>query len=201
MDSLERKAEREVGSYEKISPTAWGVAYRRTLSDIPFSLEIFDELQKIVQQTRSAAELRDLEQSNYPEITPVFEARFKLVNRLLKKNNAQQILEIAAGFSPRSIEIAKDPTVEYVEVDLPGVMNEKRSIIEKLAKQSKIPRASNLHLTVGNALDMQDLLTATKPFRKEPIAVVNEGFLRYLNVEERTAVAKNVYQLLERFGG
>jgi O-methyltransferase involved in polyketide biosynthesis len=40
-----------------------------------------------------------------------------------------------------------------------------------------------------------------KPFRKEPIAVVNEGLLRYLTVEEKTIVAKNVQELLGLFGG
>ena len=108
--------EKQKSSHERVSVTAWRVAYRRTLSDIPFSVEIFDELQKIMRRTRSAAELQELDQIVQPDITPIFEARFKLVNRLLKEQNARQILEIAAGFSPRSLAMARDPSVEYSEM-------------------------------------------------------------------------------------
>ncbi len=199
MNSEIRKEEQN--SHENISPTASGVAYRRSLTDIPFSSEIFEELRKIVSRTRSAVEMQELDELMRPEITPMFEARFKLVNRLLKQHRAKQILEIAAGFSPRSMDFARDPSVEYAEMDLPGVMNEKRAVVEELVKQSKIPRYPNVHFYSGNALNMEDLLAATKPFRREPIAVVNEGLLRYLSFEEKAIVGENVHQLLERFGG
>lgn len=187
---------------EKISPTAWIVAQVRTFSDIPYSQAIFDELERIMQQTRSVAELQKLQQFTHPEVTPVMEARFKLVNRLLKESRVKQIFEMAAGFSPRGMELSKDSTVECVEIDLPGVMAEKRTIFEKLVQQSKISPRSNLHLEDGNALDPQDVLRAARFFKEEePLAVVNEGLLTYLNFDEKTAVARNVYQLLERFGG
>jgi O-methyltransferase involved in polyketide biosynthesis len=189
------------GSYERISPTAWGVAYRRTFTDIPYSVEIFEELQEIMKRTKSAAELEQLESLKYPEMTPMFEARYKLVNRLLKENNAKQILELAAGFSQRGIEMAQDPLVEYVEVDLPGVIAEKRGIVEKLIADKKIPEQQNLHINEGSALDIRDLSKAAESFRNEPIAVVNEGLLRYLNFDEKATVARNVHELLERFGG
>jgi O-methyltransferase involved in polyketide biosynthesis len=191
----------EQKGYEKISPTAWIVAQARTLSDIPYSRDVFDELQIIMRQTRSAAELQELNKFTHPEVVPVMEARFKLVNRLVKENNAKQILELAAGFSPRGMELSKDPSVEYVEIDLPGVMNEKRTIVGNLIEQSKIPSRPNLHLEDGNALNLQDILKAIQPFKQESIAVVNEGLLTYLNFDEKAMVAKNVYQLLERFGG
>jgi O-methyltransferase involved in polyketide biosynthesis len=202
MDStLGPSPEKQESSHERVSVTAWRVAYRRTLSDIPFSVEVFDELQKIMRRTRSAAELQELDQLVQPDITPIFEARFKLVNRLLKEQSAKQILEIAAGFSPRSLAMARDPSVEYSEMDLPGVISEKRSVFDELIKQSKIPRYPNVHLNAGNALVMGDLLAAVKPFRKKPIVVVNEGLLRYLTFEEKTIVARNVQELLRLFGG
>jgi O-methyltransferase involved in polyketide biosynthesis len=201
MDRTPDSSPERQGSHERISVTAWRVAYRRTLSDIPFSVEVFDELQKIMRRTRSAAELQELDQLVQPDITPIFEARFKLVNRLLNEQRARQILEIAAGFSPRSLAMARDPSVEYSEMDLPGLVGEKRSIFEELVKQAKIPRYPNVHLNAGNALVMGDLLAAVKPFRKEPIAVVNEGLLRYLTFEEKTIMARNVQELLRLFGG
>lgn len=200
MDPSEREPKKE-GGHEKISPTAWGVAYRRTLSDIPYSKEVFDELQEIVRRTRSAEELAALESLRYAEVTPMFEARYKLVNRLLEENKTKQILEIAAGFSPRGIEMAQDPSVQYVALDLPGVTNEMRAILEKLAGQSKIPRQPNLHLEEGDATEAGDLERAAALFKQQPINVINEGLLRYLSFEEKTKVAQNIKTLLERFGG
>jgi len=197
MDSSREKQK----EYEKISPTAWIVAQARTLSDIPYSREVFDELQIIMRQTRSAAELQELNKFTHPEVVPVMEARFKLVNRLVKENRAKQVLELAAGFSPRGMELSKDPTMECVEIDLPGVMDEKRTIIGNLIQQSKFPPRPNFYLEDGNALELQDVLKAIKPFRQEPVAVINEGLLTYLNFEEKAVVARNVHQLLERFGG
>lgn len=202
MDSTGDSDREGRGSHERISVTAWRVAYRRTLSDIPFSAEIFEEVQKIMRRTRSAAELEQLDQLTQPDITPIFEARFKLVNRLLKEEKARQILEIASGFSPRSLALARDPAVEYSEMDLPGLMSEKRSVFDELIRQAKIPRYPNVHLNAGNALAMEDLLGAVKPFlRNEHIAVVNEGLLRYLTFEEKAIVARNVRELLRLFGG
>ncbi len=195
------KAKNSKTSFEKISPTAWLVACQRTLSDISYSKEVFDELNAIMRQTRSVAEIQELKQLIHPEITPVIEARVKLVNRLLKENNSKQILEIAAGFSTRGIEMAQNSSVKYVEVDLPTVIDEKRSIVEKLIEKSKITRQTNLHLCEGNVLNLEDLLLATKPFKEGSIAVVNEGLLTYLNFDEKTEVAKNIHELLERFGG
>lgn len=188
-------------SYERISPTAWLVAYQRTLSDIPLSGEIFAELQARAKQTQSASDIESLEKLKSPEMTPVWEARFKMVNHLLKAYRPHQVLEIAAGFSPRGLEMAKDASVEYVEVDLPGVIQEKRSIVEKLVEQSKVRAQLNLHLEEGNALNLPDLLAATRFFADKPIAVVSEGLLPYLNLEQKAALAGNVYTVLERFGG
>jgi tRNA A-37 threonylcarbamoyl transferase component Bud32 len=39
--------ESDQNSFEKVIPTAWMVAYRRTFSDIPFSKEIFEKLEEI----------------------------------------------------------------------------------------------------------------------------------------------------------
>lgn len=193
-------------SYERISPTAWFVAYQRTLSDIPFSQEIFLELQENIKLTGSA-ETEDLKkQMEYSEATPseatpLWEARFKIVNHILKTRSINQIIEIAAGVSPRGLEMTKDSSMRYVEVDLPKVIQEKKGIIERLIAKSIASKRPNLHLEAGNALNLQDLLRATRFFEEKPIAVINEGFLQYLGPEEITVFAKNVHQLLARFGG
>jgi len=121
------------------------VAYTRTLSDIPFSQEIFLELQDIINRARSADESEEFENNmklsrtipmSFSIFTLYFEARFKIISHLLKAHGINQILEIAAGFSGRGLEMARDSSVEYVEFDLPGVIQEKKAIVKKLIAKS-----------------------------------------------------------------
>lgn len=200
MNAPEGRPEKHEG-HEKISPTAWGVAYRRTLAGIPYSEDIFRELEEIVRRTRSVDELAALESLRYPESTPMFEARYKLTNRLLKEHPTNQILELAAGFSPRGVEMAHDPAMQYVELDLPGVMDEKRIVLQRLIEQGKMPQQGNLHLEDGNALDAGDIERAVRPFGEGPVNVINEGLMRYLDFDEKATLAHNIHGLLERFGG
>jgi O-methyltransferase involved in polyketide biosynthesis len=97
--------------------------------------------------------------------------------------------------------MAKDPSIEYVEIDLHGVMEMKKRIVERLVSRSEVPSEPNLHLEEGNALDIQDLLTATHIFKAKPMIIANEGLLPYLNLDEKYTLGKNVHQLLGRFGG
>ncbi|MFA6146429.1 MAG: class I SAM-dependent methyltransferase [Patescibacteria group bacterium] len=181
-------------SYEKIIQTAILTAYPRIFTDIPLSKEIFDELERMRKTEGNEEISAELKVS---KLAPELEARYKLVDRLLYQNNATQILEIAAGLSPRGVEWTKNPAIEYVEVELPEMVRDKKKIFKALIK---IP--SNLHLEKGNALNLKDLRKSITHFKKDrPIAVVNEGLLRYLNFDEKAIVAKNVRALLKIFGG
>ena len=188
-------------SNDHISPTAWFVAYERTLSDIPLSSEVFHELDAIVRETRAAADVQGVDALKVPLSAVVWEARYKLVNHLLRARPVAQVLELAAGFSPRGLNLAGDPSLTYVEMDLPGVIQDKQRIVDALVAHGAIPARPNFHLAVGDALSLPDLRAAAGHFAAQPAAVVNEGLLHYLDRAQRAALAGNVRALLERFGG
>jgi len=187
------------GTYDAISPTAWTVAYRRTFSDIPYSKEIYDELEK----NRIKNDAPDLpDEYKFLDMAPLFEARHKLINKLVLAQNYFQILDIASGLTPRGLEMTRNKDVKYVEVDLPEIIKQKRSIVQAILKKDNIPSRINLHLEIGNALSIKDLKKATKHFEKDkPIIIITEGLLRYFDFKEKTIVAKNVNALLKTFGG
>jgi len=188
-------------SNERISPTAWLVAYERTLSDIPLSSEVFHELDAIVRETRAASDVAGVDALKAPAAAVVWEARYKLVNHLLQAHPVTQVLELAAGFSPRGLNLAGDPSVTYVEMDLPGVIEDKQRIVDALVADGAIPARPNFHLAVGDALNLADLHAAAGYFADRPIAVVNEGLLHYLDHAQRAALAGHVRALLEQYGG
>lgn len=84
---------------------------------------------------------------------PVFDARFRAVSRLVAEKGATQVLELAAGLSPRGMELASQGTV-YVETDLPESTARKREIVT--AVLGAIP--ANLHLCAASAVDRSQLL-------------------------------------------
>ena len=178
---------------EKVSATAWTIAYRRTFTDIPYSQAIFDEFERI---RRAAGEPEIPDEFKSPQVTPQIEARYKLVSKLIKEKFPQQVLEIAAGLSPRGLETTGNPDIEYVEVDLPGIISQKRKIVDAIKPQT------NLHLEIGNALSLESLQTAVSYLdRAKPLVIVNEGLLRYLSFKEKAVVARNIHFLLSQFGG
>jgi O-methyltransferase involved in polyketide biosynthesis len=175
---------------DKISQTALMVSYRRTFTDIPYSKEIFQALEK------ESGEVPD--ELKTADIAPQIEARYKLINRLLLQNGITQIFEFAAGFSPRGLELTANPNITYVESDLPNVYYQKRRIIKQIVSDGR----PNLYPMAVDATEpLVTQVTATVFDIQKLIAVVNEGLLRYLNLVDKSKVATNVNFLLQRFGG
>lgn len=184
----------------KTGPTAWAVAYKRTLADISYAKEIFHELTSAI-ETANETEKDYFEKAKDSKNTPQLEARYKMIDLILKEQSPKQILEIASGLASRGMSMTeKDSDLVYVELDLPGVMSEKQKIVEKLKNKLDI-NLKKLYLEVGDALDYESLLAATKHFEQEEIAVVNEGLLRYLTFKQKAQVAQNVHKILEKVGG
>jgi O-methyltransferase involved in polyketide biosynthesis len=128
---------------------------------------------------------------------PVFEARFRAVSRVVAERGVTQVLELAAGLSPRGMDLARQGIV-YVETDLAESITRKREIITAIL--GAVPE--DLHLCAANAIDRFQLLECCAPFLPgRPVAVTTEGLLRYLTFDEKSLVAQNVHEILQRYGG
>ena len=183
-------------SYERISPTAKFVAYARTFTDIPFAKEMAAE---------SGAEktYRKLAGSVEPtaRFLPLWEARYKATDRILNQRGVTQILEIAAGLSPRGLAMTENSAVIYVATDLPQVLEEEQTIAEAILAKLNSYRL-NLHFQVANVLDYESLSRAATFFKSDkPIAVITEGLLPYLNNHEKEVSTNNIYKLLRKYCG
>lgn len=181
--------------YAKISPTAKLVAHGRTFTDIPFAKEIAIECDaEKAFQSSYIAESLSLQ-------VPFWEARYKATNQIIAREGITQILEIAAGLSPRGLTMTGDPEVVYVATDLPEMLEQEKSIAEAILARLNIQRP-NLHFSVANALDLDELLQAATPFQSDkPIALLTEGLLSYLTRAEQATLAANMHELLARYGG
>ncbi len=182
--------------HSRVAPTAWGVAYLRTFTDIPLSQEFFDSLNGHVQ---AGGEPDIATRASRDHLAPQLEARYKLVDKLILEKGINQIIELAAGVATHGINLTRsNPDLTYVELDLPGVVEEKRAIIEDLGIQ--LP--SNLTVREGDTLREEDIRRAVSGFSNDkPLTVLNEGLMRYLTFEEKATLARITHNLLSEFGG
>jgi O-methyltransferase involved in polyketide biosynthesis len=183
--------------YEKIGPTAKFVAYLRTFTDIPFAKEIAEQSGA----ERTYQELAGESKESLIRLSPYWEARYKVTDRILTQRGITQILEVAAGLSPRGIAMTENPDVVYVVTDLPQILDQERAIAEAILSRLN-SRRPNLHFETANALDRESLARACAIFGYDrPVAIITEGLLPYLNREEKTVLASNIHEVLSRYRG
>ena len=173
-------------NFNDIMPTAILTAYPKTLTDIPYAKEMMQYL---------SANIAIGSELIVDRLAPEIEARYKLMNRLLKEQEIGQILEFAAGYSTRGLTFANDGYT-YVELDLEEVSDNKKAALRSF---TPIPR--NLHVVAGSALNPDDISKCEKHFDRQAVAVIHEGLLRYLNFEEKKKVAENARDILSYYGG
>lgn len=179
--------------FNRISVTALIPAFGRgENTDIPWAREILACLRARGSGLSGGAWSERAAQS----YASFFESRFKAVNRILEEHRADQVLELAAGLSPRGMDFAQRKIV-YVEADLADATALKREVVT--AVFGDVP--ARLHLCVANVLDQAELRGCCAPFAARPIGITTEGLLRYLTFAEKTQLAANVQEILARYGG
>jgi len=179
--------------FNRVSVTALIPAFARAeFTDIPWAKEMFACL-----RARGAS----LEEGPWNEnavqrYAAFFEARFKAVNRILGEFGAAQVLELAAGLSPRGMDFAQRGIV-YVEADLAESTARKRDVVNSVL--GRVP--ANLHLCAASVVAREELLACCNAFSDGPVGIATEGLLRYLTFPEKEKLAANVREILVRFGG
>ena len=190
-----------VADPEKISITAKLSAYYRQFSDIAFASEV---AALIGAEDAYAKLARDhgLDRDQLTPYAPMFEARYKSVSELIRKSGASQILEVACGYSMRGLDLTRSGTLRYVETDLPGVISTKQELLDEIRQCHHIAPSPRHHVTVADALDIEQLRGATRALDpRQPLLVMCEGLMGYLTRAETKRVATNIRALLGDHGG
>jgi O-methyltransferase involved in polyketide biosynthesis len=184
----------QTSSFDRISPTALMVAYVRQFTDIPYS----KELSELVDAKAVVEPLQEQQSDRPVEIAVLIEGRYKVINQLMTKFKATQIIELASGLLPRGMEMTKDPGVTFVESDLPAMISCKQKLVKQL-----VDKRSNLHFIAIDATShpSQFPLHADYLNPQKPITILCEGLLMYLTVAEKQQVFTNVRELLQIYGG
>jgi O-methyltransferase involved in polyketide biosynthesis len=180
--------------FRRVSVTALVPAFVRGLhTKIPGAKEML----AVLRERGATLSVGPWPEDRTREFASFVDARFRAVTRLVEEKGATQVLELAAGLSPRGMELARRG-VTYVEADLAESTAMKREIVTAIL--GSVP--PYLHLCAASVIDRAQLLACCAPFiTQRPVAVTTEGLLRYLTFEEKKLLAANVREILRRYGG
>jgi O-methyltransferase involved in polyketide biosynthesis len=123
--------------------------------------------------------------------------RHVLIDALLEESRAPRVLELAAGLSRRGITFSESR--EYVEVDRPHVVEAKRALLERTDAGRAALARSTFRMIGADVTDTP--LDELAPPNGEPLFVIAEGLMMYLDADAQRALARRVAERLAKGGG
>jgi len=185
----------------RITPTADYTSYiwyQAGLSEDIFTTPRGYILYKMLQPMNRAVNFLGL-----PSLEDMLLARHRgidlLLARAIEDGRIGQVLEVAAGLSPRGCDFSTrfaDRGLIYVEGDLPDMAERKRSLLKQASSHS-----GEHHVVSLDALSANDLYTVCDRFfdPSRGTAVVTEGLLSYVDTEGVFDMWRHFAEMLSRF--
>ncbi|MFT3824449.1 MAG: class I SAM-dependent methyltransferase [Chitinophagaceae bacterium] len=170
----------------------------KALTDIPYAREASELLwgKEHVQQV-----LQEYHPRSFLVRVFHFENRYRTIDALLNDLQPANILELSAGFSFRGLSMAQHSTVNYVDTDLPELIDSKQQLVQQLIIACNIQLKGSLQTKSLNVLDQNTFTDLVSQFPEGPLTIVNEGLLMYLGVEEKKKLCAIIRKLLLQRGG
>ena len=186
----------EQKDFTSISPSAKSLLMMKGYTDIPYAKQMAALLQ--------GSELFDL---NFDDKdfwfwirVMHFESRYRSIDQLLNQANNKNILEVSSGYSLRGLDLCvKNKNTHYIDTDLPEIVALKQRMIADLQLEKDLK--GTFELLPLNALDASTFNRVVSRFDNQPLTLVNEGLLMYLNLEEKKKLCNTVYNTLKQRGG
>lgn len=129
-----------------------------------------------------------------------FESRYWSIDQLLKQAGNKNILEVSSGYSLRGLDLCvKDENIHYIDTDLPELIALKQSMIAELQLAKDVK--GTFELLPLNAMDISAFKHIVNKFDNQPLTIVNEGLLMYLNLEEKKQLCNTIHTILKQSEG
>lgn len=181
--------------FASVSPSAWLLLRMKAETTIPYVREAV----KWLPERENALLLKEKNLMYWARVLH-FEERYQSISMILHDINPHNILELSSGFSFRGLDMTeKNNELHYIDTDLPGIVSVKKTIVDKL--RSSENSLSNYELLPLNVLDEQSFKNISEKFNDEPVTIVNEGLLMYLNRAEKQTLCGHVRETLTQRGG
>jgi len=129
-----------------------------------------------------------------------FEMRYWSIDQLLRQAGNKAILELSSGYAFRGLDrCMKEGDIRYIDTDLPEVIAAKKDMIAQLQLDANLKGAFTLR--VLNAMDGAAFSAVMSEFGAQPVSIVNEGLLMYLDTGEKVQLCRTIHAALKATGG
>jgi O-Methyltransferase involved in polyketide biosynthesis len=183
-------------NYNTISPSAKSLLLMKGYTNIPFARQTAELIQK---PKKYEPDFANNDTTFWMRLLH-FENRYWSIDQLLLDVPVKNILELSSGFSFRGLETVKQKGFYYIDTDLPDVIKTKTDFVDVLTAED-YKQEGTLEILPLNALDENRFKEIVNHFPKGEIAIVNEGLLMYLDIEEKEKLCKIIHAILKERGG
>ncbi len=139
-----------------------------------------------------------------PYLEPYLLARHRAIDALLERaieeHGVSQVVEVAAGLSPRGWRFSEryGEQLTYIEADLPAMADRKRRALERMGSLSERHRVRDLDALKDSGPDsLAELVTDLDP--GAGLAIITEGLLGYLSPEDVKSLWRRFADVLSGF--
>jgi|GEM_PF-6754290 O-methyltransferase involved in polyketide biosynthesis len=130
-----------------------------------------------------------------PVLEDILLARHRMIERILLDLDPDQVIELAAGLSPRGLWYSEAFDKPYLDVDLPGIVKIKEQRIGSAAP-------SRYRLAAMDLDASEDYHQHLLPYlKKGKTAVIAEGLLLYLPRSLQERIFSRIARLIGQLGG
>jgi methyltransferase (TIGR00027 family) len=113
----------------------------------------------------------------------------EIIVRAVRRDGVDTVLNLAAGLDTRPYRLQLPPTLDWVDVDLPGILEYKRT---QLAGETPVCRLDSVSVDLTDPVTRRDLLARVALSGRHAL-VVTEGLLAYLTPEAVAELARDLH--------
>jgi O-methyltransferase involved in polyketide biosynthesis len=189
----------------RVSPTAHYTGYvwaRNGLSHPELATRegriLFDSLQPVMlgSQAIGGATLESYLLARHQAIDALLE-------RAIEAGEVSQVIEVAAGLSPRGWRFTRryGDRLVYVEADLPGMASRKQAALERIGSLGERHRVRALDVLRDDDAPGSLAVVAGELDQRQGLAIVTEGLLGYLPTDAVAGIWRRFASTLSEFAG
>ncbi|MCA9641339.1 MAG: class I SAM-dependent methyltransferase [Polyangiaceae bacterium] len=189
-------AERDV----RVGPTAHYTAYAWFRLGMPYAEWFKTETgARLFWSLRVGLEWLTSVTQNTPRLIDYLELRHRSIDHTLTRLAPDRVVELGAGLSRRGVTWALDHGVDYVEVDLPHMVDAKKKLLLRFPKAIRSTLEERLSLVSADVLapDFEGWLAERLEGSRRPV-IIAEGLLGYFDTGERRRLASAIAGALRR---
>lgn len=192
-ETIYRKTTDEMSQIENVSDTARWVAVYRAMETARQDAIFRDPFAARLAGERGEAIVDNMKRGRATAWamivrTAVFD---EIILDRVKAGGVDVVLNLAAGLDARAWRLAVPPTLRWVDVDLPGILDYK---LETLRNEQPVCRYEAVRLDLTDVSRRQALF-AQIGAEASRVLVVTEGLLIYLTPEDVGGLARDLHQL------